>query len=889
MSVSSGRRSKVSNHPERGSYSHSHSPSTSRHSRRSYRSKSNRRRSSSRSSRELSSYSRSRDRSYSRSRSRSGSRFRSYSRSRSGSQSGRSVTRSRSDSRSRSRYRTRSRTRSRSRYRSQSPYCRKRNASKISESSTQKVNNPLPTTAQAVELKVLPSASVESVPVLPLSDSPPPSRWKPGQKPWKPSYVRMQEIKAKKDLPSQVLMSRTAGMPLERELLSDVQSQLEKSMSHKGLGSSNQYSGKTKQPEGFLQRGSSRIRSSSRSKSRSHSSYRSVSPGQYSRSSCSSSSRSDSYYSYRRTSSERREKHHSSHRRSHKGTKNVIHSPVKEDVSPYHSDDGTDSTHGPIQKHGISEAQEAALDPAPDFHMKAEKKLKPNNASVVAATNCKSGSGWESDNEHLSKPASAERSKPSRISLKEESGLSEKKKMNIWEHCWDSESESEMPNANDVGSQNKPSSEKEEGEASSESEREEPSGHSSKPDQLSKISEESKVNEEHCDDYTKTEKHKSKKAKRKHKHKRRNSDRPGSQRVKTKTKRSKRKHQKPKETFHWQPPLEFGDEGEEDDSLAQGKNIDPAQQGADNKGLTKLVKSTQSQYVENKHYSKIIHDSSKESCSTSEISKSGDESVNMAKSQQLKLNIEAAKGPAQNKPQITSSQSSVNATLSQDQAKDQDDMEICTPEHSGVTNTEPSEPCVVDMPAVKDIVKNGNQPLLPQRDQKTSCSSPSVLTPVTQAEETTPACVGVPVDPKWKPLKGMTVVPAVGTTPLAMKMNRPQEQGEGRTQGLKIEIKSTNRVRPGSLFDEVRKTARLNQRPRNQDSSSEESSPAATGEQAGSQKHSQSKSRSVSSSRPRRRERSQSYTHSRSRSWSSSYTSRYLPLACLYFKTYNAL
>ncbi|KAF4075737.1 hypothetical protein AMELA_G00222100 [Ameiurus melas] len=920
MSVSSDKKSKVSNHPERRSYSRARSPSTSRRSRGSNRSRSTRRRSSSHSSRDSRSYSRSRDRSYSGSRSRSGSRFRSYSRSRSGSQSGRS--RSRSDSRSRSRYRTRSRTRSRSRYKSQSPYYRKRNASKLSDSSTQKVKNPVPTTAQAVEPKAPPSASAENVPVLPLSDSPPPSRWKPGQKPWKPSYVRIQEIKTKKDSPSQTLMSRPQGTPLET--LSKVQSQFEKSTSHKDLSSSSQYSEKTKQPEGLLRKGSSRSRSSNHSRSRSHSSYQSVSPGQYSRSSSSSSSsRSDSYCSYRRTSSERREKHHDSHRREHKKTKNVMHSSVKEDASPPQSDDGTDSTQGPIQRHVISGTQEVALDPVPDFHVKA--KLKTKNASVVAATNCKSGSGWDSDNEHLSKLASADQSKPPEISkeesrlseknkvtiwthcwdsesesempdsnnvggqkhlsklasadeskppeisVKEESGLSENNKITIWAHCWDSESESEMPDSNNVCGQNKPSSEKEEGEASSESESEEPSGLSNKPDHLPKILEEFKNNEERSGDYTKTEKHKSKKVKRKHKHKRRNSDRSGSQRVKTKS--SKKKHQKPKETFHWQPPLEFGDEGEEDDSLAQGRNIDPARQVSNDEGLTKLVKSRQ---LKPKHVkSKMSHDSSKESCSTAEISKSGDESANLTKSQQLKPNIEAAKTPAQDRPpQIASSQSSVNATHAQDQTKDQDDMEICTPEHNADPNTEPLDPCVLDLPAIKDVVNNGNQLLLPQTDQKTSGSTPSVLTPAKQTGETTPGSIGLPVDPKWKPLKGTAVVPAVSAVPLAVKMNRPQDQGEGKTQGLKIEIKSKNRVRPGSLFDEVRKTARLNQRPRNQDSSSEEGSLAATGEPAGSPKHSRSKSRSVSSFRPRRRDRSRSYTHSRSRSRSSSYSSR---------------
>ncbi|XP_060718303.1 NK-tumor recognition protein isoform X1 [Tachysurus vachellii] len=872
MSVSSGRRSKVSNYPPRRSYSRSLSPSTSRHSRRSYRSRSNRRKSLSPSVRRSRSYSRSRDKSYSRSRSRTGSRSksnssRSCSRSRSGSQSGRSITRSRSDSRSRSRYRTRSR--SRSRYRSQSPI-RKRNISKLPDGSSQKVKNPVPTPTHAMEPKATPSASAESVPVLPLSDSPPPSRWKPGQKPWKPSYVRNQEIKAKKDLPSQALMSQTPGMPLET--LSNVQSQIKKSTSNKGLSSSSHYSGKNKQPESLLRKSSSRSRSSSHSRSRSHSSYQSMSPGQYSRSSSSSSfSRSDSYYSYRRTSSEKREKRHSSHRRDHKRIKNVIYSPVKEDSSPSHSD-GTDSTHGPIQRHSISKAPEDALDPLPDLHIKAEKKLKSSNASVLAATNSKSGSGWESDNGHLSKLASGDESKPPQVSVKEESGLSEKKKMKIWAHCWDSESESEMAGANNGDGENKPASEKEEGEASSESEVVEPTGFVNKPDQLSKVSEGFKNSEEHSNDYSKTEKHKSKKAKRKHKHKRRNSDRSSSQRVKTKTKRSKKKRQKPKETFHWQPPLEFGEEGEEDDSLPQAKNIDPA----NSEGLTELVKRTQlkSQHVVSKENSKMSHDSSKESCSTAEISKSGDESSNLTKRQQLKLNTDAAKSPAQSKrPQIASSQSNVNAAHAQDETNDQDDMEICTPEHKADANTEKPEPFAVDLPNIKDTVKNGTQLLLPQTDQKKSGSNP-VLTPPNRAGEPTPGSVGLLVDPKWKPLKGMTVVPAVSAAPLDMKMNRSQEQGEGKTQGLKIEIKSKNRVRPGSLFDEVRKTARLNQRPRNQDSSSEEGSPASTGEQTGSQKHSRSKSRSVSSSRPRRRDSSRSYTPSRSRSRSSSYSSR---------------
>ncbi|TSK98418.1 NK-tumor recognition protein [Bagarius yarrelli] len=702
-----------------------------------------------------------------------------------------------------------------------------RNLAKLSDDRIRKDKNPLPTTTQALELKAPPSSSVESVTVLPLSDSPPPSRWKPGQKPWKPSYVRIQEIKAKKDLSSQT----TLGKPLET--LSIAQSQTEKSMSIKSPTGSNQYNEKNKHPEGLLRRGLSRNRSSSRSGSGSRSSSRSISPGQYSRSSSSSSSsRSDSYHSCRKMSSERRKNRHSSHRRT-KRTKNVMYSPVKEGTSLSHTA-GIDSSHRPIQKHSISGTLENVRDSVPNFTIKTEEKLKPDDALVVSATNCKSGSGWESDTERLSKLTSTDENKPSQISVEKESGLCVKKKMKIWAHCWDSESESEIPVANNVGSQNKATSEKEEGEASSESESEEPSGVSNKPVELPKDSKEFKNNKDQSDDYTKTEKHKSKKIKRKRKHKRRNSDRSGSQRVKTKTKRSKKKHQKPRETFHWQPPLEFEDEGEEDDSLAQGKNIEPS----NSKELVEMVKGTQmkSKDDESKDNSRMFQDSSKKSCSTTEISKSDAETVNLTKDQQLSINIEAAKNPAQSRhSQIALSRSKVNATHDHNQTKDQEDMEICTPEHNAETNAEPSKPSVIDLPAIKDTVKNGTQPLLPQTDQKSSGSNSSVSNPANQTGETAPGGVGLPVDPKWKPLKGMTVIAAASVMPLAMKINRPQDQGEGKTQGLKIEIKSKNRVRPGSLFDEVRKTARLNQRPRNQDSSSEEGSPDATAEQAGSQ------------------------------------------------------
>ncbi|XP_017572959.2 NK-tumor recognition protein isoform X1 [Pygocentrus nattereri] len=857
-SMSSSRRSRLSSHSERRSYSHSRSPSTSRHSCRTYRSGSNRRRFSSRSSRDTQSYSCSRGRSYSRSRSRSESRFRSSSRSRSRSQSGRSITRSRSHSRSMSGYRTRSRSRSRSRYRTPSPHYRKKSRSpkraKLNEGSTQKINKTLPTTTQTVESKAPPATSSEGAPVLPLSDSPPPSRWKPGQKPWKPSYVRIQEIKAKTD--STYLESRTPGVDLEREPLSTFQSQVEDPNSARQHGANN------KQPDSLLHRRSSRSQSSSRSRSTSHSRYQSTSPGQYnhrSSSSSSSSRRSNSHDSYRKRSSEKRGKrHHRSHRKSRKRAKNVVRSHAKKGASLSHSDDDTEAMHSPINQQNSSEVQENALDPVSDHGSKTDraKNLNVDKTSHVVLKKSKTGSGWESDGDNLSKLSSVDVQNATQICSKMEGGLSEMQKKMILAQCWESESDSEMPESKTMVSETKHVSDKEEGEASSESESEAPAGLCNKPNQVSRVSEEFKSIEEHSDDYTKAEKHKSKKAKRKHKHKRRNSDRPGSHRLKTKTKKSKKKHQKPKETFHWQPPLEFGEEGEEDDSLAQVKHRDLRQEGTDNEEPTRSVKVMQmkSQDFKNKDHEKVTEDSSKEHC----LAVEAPYSMNMPKSRQLRLNIQVVKKTAQD-PQINLSQSNAKAQHAQNQLKDNDDTEACTPE----TNTEPPGP------DLKTFAKDGNPP---QTDQKALVTIPPVVTHSNQPGETQSGNVAVPVDTKWKPLKGMTPVQTVSAGSLDMKVNKAQ-QAESKTQGLKIEIKSKSRVRPGSLFDEVRKTARLNQRPRNQDSSSEEDPPPATGEQPVSHKHSRSKSRSVSSPRSRHRRRSHSYT-SRSRSRSSSYSSR---------------
>ncbi|KAI4888019.1 hypothetical protein NFI96_034687, partial [Prochilodus magdalenae] len=415
------------------------------------------------------------------------------------------------------------------------------------------------------------------------------------------------------------------------------------------------------------------------------------------------------------------------------------------------------------------------------------------------------------------------RKKPS-IIPKEEEGTSEMKKEEMLAQSWESESDSEMPESKPVASETKHVSDKEEGEASSESESEALAELCNKSNQVSKVSGELKSSEEHSDDHAKAEKHKSKKAKRKHKHKRRNSDRSGSHRLKTKTKKSKKKHQKrPKETFHWQPPLEFGDEVEEDESLAQVKHKDIRQEDSVKEEPTRSVKRTgmASQDLKNKNHEKASKESSKDQCLAVDASYS----MNMPKGQQPRLDIQVANKKAQD-PQINSGQPNAKAPHAQDRTKDHDDTEKCTRE----TNTEAPGLCAVDL---KTAVKNDSSP---QADQTALATTPSVLTPSNQPGETQPGNVALPVDTKWKPLKGMTAVQTVSAATLALKLNKAQP-AEGKTQGLKIEIKSKSRVRPGSLFDEVRKTARLNQRPRNQDSSSEEEPPSATVEQPGTHKH----------------------------------------------------
>lgn len=758
------------------------------------------------------------------------------------SQSGRSVTHSRSLSRSRSKYRTRSRTRSNSRYSSETPpRSRKRNElrPKSTEGGISKLDKPR--SVQGEEPKAPPAASSESVSVLPLSDSPPPSRWKPGQKPWKPSYVLIQEIKVKSAPASDALISPSSNVPLEKMS----SSKPDMAVSHRGPSNNN-----NKVPDRLLQSSLSRSRShsQSRSSSKSLSQYGSRS---------SSRSRSESYGSNKEISTEKKKKR-SSHRNGQKRQKHANHGSGHKYTSPS-SEDVSDSQYSLIDRHNDSLVQRSSLDSLSDLQAVA---MKSKNPIQRKEPNNNNASGWESEGENLSKTNTS--TEHIQIPVKDEV-LTETKKRQILARCWESESDPELPNKK-VGGDAKHVSEKEEGEASSESEDNDPLWSNHGAEMIKQL----KGNEEQSAD-TKISKHKNKKVKRKHKHKRKNSSRSGSRR--SKAKKSK-KHLKPKETFHWQPPLEFGDEGEEDDSVTQSKQLDKENTDSVSDGAKRHVQSGKNKPQVNKNQDQGIVEPPQDKFSV-ESSKSIDENEKITEIQKSKLNRNTRRrSPAQSRPEIRKPSTDPETNLSDTNLTsikpvDSNKVEICIPE------AEQPGPKVIGFSPLKSILNNGSVLVPPRIEKGNSIAIGPALSHGSQPEETVPGDSSVSVvENKWKPLTGMNALQAVTIKPFIMKINKQQDQLEGKTQGLKIEIKSKSRVRPGSLFDEVRKTARLNQRPRNPDSSSEEDSLPATGERPGSLNHPENKSRSASSHRSHRRSRSHSYSHSRSRSRSYSYSSR---------------
>ncbi|XP_048826730.1 NK-tumor recognition protein isoform X2 [Brienomyrus brachyistius] len=829
-------------------------------------------------------------RSYTRSQSRSYSSSRSRSRGRSGSSS-------RSRSLSQSRSRSRSLSRSKRRKLSRSP-----RKTKLIETSQPKVDTAVQAPVKT-ENTLTPLASAESVPVLPLSDSPPPSRWKPGQKPWKPSYVRIQEIKEKTPVPH-IQTSHTVTGVTQSKPISSYRDQRDNSDTERSTNSRRD-SLKRRKHERRARSSSSRSRcnsrSCSRSRSRDHSRSRSLSPSGYD-SRSSSYSRSDSVESYRRHKVLRREnsgekkdkRHRSTQEASAKYSLTSSTPKIRKQNHSSHScsENAADSEKSPIHSHGhVADSKRSKsklnLD-AFSQEITDQEREKQNNA-LIPTVGEKSGKKIN---------LSLEMHKLGSTNLSEEG----QKKSVLIE--LDSESDSERAEKRDKVTDSKHSSGKEEGEASSGSDIEEQVPLDSKTSKVAgdavpvnsdvefpkapknapvSINKSPQIENE-------SEKHKTKKkAKRKHKHKKRNSTkiRPHGSKSKSKTKKSKKKHQKPKETFHWQPPLEFGEEEEEEEAPLQKEHVS-LKHGSLRKSPTKtdagktqkshgLKKETKTDKTHKTHKGKGLSQST--ACSVEPVIGTAKKGQNIKPPIASPAKVGHVDVTAQ-KLGAAASESSKSPDQQQD-----DSMEICTPDcHTPATHLEKSCPDALEISrnvsAITDplsTMKNVKTVPVPVMEKPQSPVTVTVSVPSCGSSEEPEVSKpsGVSSNSRWRPL-GTSTLQGLNMNVAEHKSAGAPGQGESKTQGVRIEIKSKSRVRPGSLFDEVRKTARLNQRPRNQDSSSEERSPLAEDKgKSHSKSSSRSKSRSVSSPRSRSRSRSRSYSHSisRSRSTSSSYRS----------------
>uniref|UniRef100_A0A8C4SBZ9 peptidylprolyl isomerase n=1 Tax=Erpetoichthys calabaricus TaxID=27687 RepID=A0A8C4SBZ9_ERPCA len=764
-----------------------------------------------------------------------------------------SRSRSYSTSRSRSRSRTASRSKSKSRSRSRSvSRTRKRRSSRsprytrASESSKSKIDPPkqIPQNNE----KVVTTAVTESVPVLPLSDSPPPSRWKPGQKPWKPSYVRIQEIKAKPTTDTFVQTSYAIRNIKEHS----------SSLYRKSRYSDSERSDYSRNSDRSYRRRRSRSRSSrsrsysrsyTRSKSRSCSSSASQSPLKY-KSHSSSSSRSNSYDSYK---GNKTNKSKSRERSTRSCTDTKESSPegdqYEEDKSVTVQKSQSAETSSAYSSDGEHCTVEKNTRPSADSEKLKQQDSKSKKGSIIM-DHQKEG---EPDAELLTDDDDSK--KPTNFTVISRKEFPSSK--------WDSESGTDAESKKVAQDESRCSSGKEEGEASSDTDTEdhhsEHSKASKKSGVITTVDTEVEVKKSpklttstaaDGSDYSSgNEKvRRKKKSKHKHKHKKRRSTKYESERGRTKSKnnKTKKKIQKPKETFHWQPPLEFGEEEEEDDTKYN--------YSAQKKGYVNI----------NKQLSKRV---------TASGNKPKEEKNKTVKSVESNIRQEnMPKAPAKNE-------------------QFDDCMDLCTSEQNS-----PSSDNVLQCTDVKndELVKKKSEEMIINKEKSlqntaqvmestdTNASTLSSVLLSNASGETTDGhsqneMQNVFSDPKWKPLKGLSL-DQLGTANAETKsMDGTGDAGENKPQGLRIEIKSTSKVRPGSLFDEVRKTARMNQRQRNQDSSSEERSPSGEEKsKSRSRTRSRSKNRSASSHRTRSRTVSVSYSHSRSRSRSYSYSYRAL-------------
>lgn len=821
---------------------------------------------------------------------------RSYYRSRSRSYSRRS-------SKSRIAYKS-SHSRSRSRFSSNSRHLR--TVSRSPKNVDVHLNEHKAVTAEPVRTalpqndKVVIQPVAESIQVIPLSDSPPPSRWKPGQKPWKPSYERIQEMKAKTThlLPAQtnysLVSTKEAGPSSsyrKHQKSSDSnRSGYSKNRSNCSSDSWLRSRSKTSRSRSYS-KSYSRSRSPSSSRSRSRSTGRSRSVNKFpSDQSCYSGSSSD----FSLSDDNRRKSKTNPESRERKGHPSKKRQSSSDSTLPYVKD-------GTSQKQRES-ASRSSLDFSTDSEHLVKQQPVPEKEQLHPEKNSRkqsksSSSACDGPDKKLRPERGSSHSKKRTLKEKSESprsGQKARKKAHA-DNKWDSGSNSERSRNRNSKDDSRLSSSKEEGEATSDSDTDlslvkcktkldsslGPKKASKR--QASLFETESSHSNSGVPEKPRKQKRGSKK----------NLKKAHSKKSKEKSKgkkEKKHKAQKRKETFHWQPPLEFGEEEEEEEEDTTGKlaaKSEKVKQTSEAKGGTTELASENSEVVkEQKGGEEKLHQES------SVLGKVKGSTSPSGSCQGTGEQSTSAHTLNSNKVNVSKSSNTKNEA---DIAR-MNDTEICTPYHNSPVKVS-VDLCPVSLKvSFQDVSKNTDasnnsegQNAKQETDVKELTAikeskkekekhSPNPSTIMSAAEsvqkvEMAENSQSGTVDNKWKPLQGVgnlqvAAAPAAVANPLDVK--NMASSSDSKPHGLRIEIKSINKIRPGSLFDEVRKTARLNRRPRNRESSSEEDSPT----RENSQSRSRSRSRSKMEPKSRRRPRSPSYSHSRSRSRSSTYSYR---------------
>ncbi|XP_041421686.1 NK-tumor recognition protein isoform X2 [Xenopus laevis] len=681
-------------------------------------------------------------------------------------------------------------------------------------------------TVHQTEKTALPVVTTDNKPEIPISDSPPPSRWKPGQKPWKPSYERVQEIKAKTSgvLPSQ-----------GKRTVEDTSSHTRK----KRLASSDSDRSDYSSSSSYRQK--SRMRSSrSLSYSKSYSRSRSLST-----SSSEAISRSDS--SYDRSSS------YDSKNRSHSRR-----SGLRKQTRSRGKNSRSKSTASRSKKTNSSKSIESNSDSGTSSDAEKENYQNIVLETTKALEDLKNHIGIKStpeqnDNKDTSLDKQQEKTENSsdfiQAVLPEKSDQLKEKSSDVGQL-----SNGER-NASNLSADKLASSEKEEGEASSESDTEVVSksttpGSGNIQENLPKSRPLASPNPDHSKSKSKKRKRRSSKKSSKKSHMKKNREKS------KKKKEKKRKAQKKKKpVFCWQPPLEFGEEEEvvmeepdvkknsvtEKHSRVQDKSLEDVSQSSKKSANSKTLRVKEEI---SKEQIKSLNQGSQEN-------RGKRQTTNTEKLQSLTVGLAKS----------TTSRKTGNGSLSSSHVKEESNSPAKGQSSiSGVTNGQKASVAAASITDEK----------LQVQEEKTVGSSlePGDVVKLEKGNSGNSEAAAAALDNKWKPVQGQSILQMMKSSSIPLAI--PTEQ-EKKSQGLRIEIKSKNKVRPGSLFDEVRKTARLNQRPRNRDSSSEE---RTSSEDEKSRSTSQARSRSKSRSASSHRSRSRSYTQSKSRSRSYSYSSR---------------